>query len=282
MRTLHLGLRVADLERSISFYTALGYEVLGDVPGTELGTLTMLKLPGDEFVALELVHDPTHGPVEPGALSHFVIHVEDMQRTVAHLAGLGVEVEEPGSPDGSADFWTAWVTDPDGYRIELVQWPDGHPDGMTQVDLAGAEQAEPTTTSRARSPRDVVEELFRRQAAAGEPVLDDLVATDMVNHAAGPQGRDGLETILRAIEGDLGPTELEQHHLVAEGDLVVQHVTLHGTHRASTMPLLADVQVTGRSVAWPFIHVWRVADGMLVEHWACRDDMGLLEQLRSS
>jgi lactoylglutathione lyase len=73
MRTLHLGLRVADLERSIAFYTSIGYEVLGDVPATDLGTLTMLKLPGDEFVALELVHDPAHGGVESGGLSHFVI-----------------------------------------------------------------------------------------------------------------------------------------------------------------------------------------------------------------
>ena len=63
---------------------------------------------------------------------------------------------------------------------------------------------------------------------------------------------------------------------------MVQHVTLQGTHRASTMPLLADAPVSGRPVAWRFIHIWRVADGMLVEHWACRDDMGLLEQLRPS
>lgn len=76
MRTLHLGLRVADLERSIAFYTSVGYEVLGEVPATELGTLTMLKLPGDEFVALELVHDPTHGRVVPGGLSHFVIQLK--------------------------------------------------------------------------------------------------------------------------------------------------------------------------------------------------------------
>lgn len=47
-----------------------------------------------------------------------------------------------------------------------------------------------------------------------------------------------------------------------------------------TMPLLADVTVAGRPVTWTFIHIWRVADGMIVEHWACRDDMGLLEQLR--
>ena len=138
------------------------------------------------------------------------------------------------------------------------------------------------TGSDRRSARDVVEELFRRQRAGDDTVLDDLVATDMVNHAAGPQGRDGLNAILRTIEIDLGPTEIEQHHLIAEGDFVVQHVTLHGTHRASTMPLLADAPVTGRSAAWTFIHIWRVADGMLVEHWACRDDMGLLEQLRPS
>ena len=61
-----------------------------------------------------------------------------------------------------------------------------------------------------RCAMDVVEELFRRQQAADDTVLDDLVATDMVNHAAGPQGRDGLRRILRNIEVDLGPIELEQ------------------------------------------------------------------------
>lgn len=41
MRTLHVGWRVADLQRSIAFYTSLGYEVLGHLPATEMGTLTM-------------------------------------------------------------------------------------------------------------------------------------------------------------------------------------------------------------------------------------------------
>jgi lactoylglutathione lyase len=281
MRTLHVGLRVEDLERSLAFYTRLGYEVVGTVPETEFGSLTMLKLPGDEFVALELVHDPNHGEIEPGGLNHLVISIEDVHATVADLAARGVQAEAPASPDGSTGFWTAWLTDPDGYRVELVQWPDGHPDGMTRSDFVDPAQ-EPMTGSQPHSPREVVEELFRRQRADEDPVLDDLVAGDMINHAAGPQGRDGLKTILRTIEVDLGPTWLEQHHLIAEGDLVVQHVTLHGTHRASTMPLLADAPATGRSAAWTFIHIWRVADGMLVEHWACRDDMGLLEQLRPS
>jgi predicted ester cyclase len=131
-----------------------------------------------------------------------------------------------------------------------------------------------------RSAKEVVEEMFRRQQAGDDTALDDLVATHMVNHAAGPQGREGLKRILQTIDDDLGPITVEQHHLIGEGDLVAQHLTLHGTHRASTMPLLAEATVSGRPTAWTFIHIWRVADGIIVEHWACRDDMGLLDQLR--
>jgi lactoylglutathione lyase len=57
--------------------------------------------------------------------------------TVDRLAAHGVEAEDPTSPDGSGEMWTSWLTDPDGYRIELVQWPDGHPAGMTRSDLEG-------------------------------------------------------------------------------------------------------------------------------------------------
>ena len=131
-----------------------------------------------------------------------------------------------------------------------------------------------------RSAKDVVEEMFRRQEAGDDTVLDELVAEDMVNHAAGPQGREGLKLILGIIETDLGPVTVEQHHLIGDGDLVAQHLTLRGTNRGSTMPLLAATPVTGRPAEWTFIHIWRVADDRIVEHWACRDDMGLLEQLR--
>jgi lactoylglutathione lyase len=122
--------------------------------------------------------------------------------------------------------------------------------------------------------------MFRRQREGDDAVLDDLVAADMVNHAAGPQGREGLRLILRMIDADLGPVTLEQHHLIGEGDLVAQHLTLHGTHRASTMPLLSGIPPSSRPVTWTFIHLWRVTDATIVEHWASRDDMGLLQQLR--
>ena len=137
MRTLHLGLRVNDLERSLAFYTAVGYDVIGTVEGTAYGTLTMLQLPGDKFVTIELVYDPTSGLAGPGnGINHLVIQVESLVATRTDLAALGIEPEPIEYPGGTTGPQTCWITDPDGYRIELVQWPDGHADGITRADFA--------------------------------------------------------------------------------------------------------------------------------------------------
>ena len=114
-------------------------------------------------------------------------------------------------------------------------------------------------------PKAVIEELFRRRAAGDESALEEFIAEDMVNHAAGPQGREGWRLILATIATDLGDEiAIENHHLIADGEFVVQHMTIRGTHRASTMPLLAGVSAHGVDVSWTYIHIWRVLDGMVV------------------
>ena len=73
----------------------------------------------------------------PGSgLSHFVIQVKSMNAAIAELSASGIDAEAPNSR-GSDDIFTTWVVDPDGNRIELVQWPAGHGDGMTTEDFAG-------------------------------------------------------------------------------------------------------------------------------------------------
>jgi lactoylglutathione lyase len=47
------------------------------------------------------------------------------------------QIELPAGVDGPR---TAWLSDPDGYRIELVQWPPGHPDGITAADFPDDDQ----------------------------------------------------------------------------------------------------------------------------------------------
>jgi lactoylglutathione lyase len=135
VRTLHIGLRVTDPGRSLAFYTAVGYEVVGSVPETPIGQLTMLKLPGDEFVTVELVHDGD--PVDRGTdVSHFVVQVESMPNTLDVLAGHGIEPIAPAQ-ERDDGLKTAFIADPDGRRIELVRWPAGHADGMTAADWPG-------------------------------------------------------------------------------------------------------------------------------------------------
>lgn len=136
MRMLHLGLRVTDLDRSLAFYTALGYTELGRVPDTPFGSLTMLQLPDDPFVSLELVHDRSRPVTDTSAVNHLVVQTDDLDATIADLAARGVPAEPPAEP--ALGLRTSWLTDPDGYRIELVQWPAGHAAGMTDADMHGS------------------------------------------------------------------------------------------------------------------------------------------------
>lgn len=136
MRTLSPALRVGDLDASLGFYEALGFEVVGTVPETELGRLTMLKLPDDEFVTIELVSSTSgRQDVDLGnGMSHLAVQVDSMDEAVRVLREHHVEVAEPSSPDGTAGFLTVTVNDPDGRDIELVQWPPGHAAGLSAED----------------------------------------------------------------------------------------------------------------------------------------------------
>ena len=132
MLTLHPGLRVGDLATSLHFYRTVGFEEVGRVPLPDEVTLVCLKLPDDPFVSLELVDEPAARPVRIGnGLSHLAVQVDDLPALVARLSSEGITcgpIEQPGP-------LTSWLVDPDGYRIELVEWPPGHPDGITSADF---------------------------------------------------------------------------------------------------------------------------------------------------
>ena len=180
----------------------------------------MLKLPTDPFVSLELVHDPGAGTIAPGGLNHLVIHVEAVHDTVARLVALGIDSTEPSSPSGGDDFWTAWLTDPDGYRIELVQWPAGHPAGMTSADFS----EQPPTTPAARRGRnlarrmfDLVEPIGVIPYSADEPDeamfalgFTDYWDTYFAGRAA-PLGSSVPAGVVHALFYNFGPGEVARH-----------------------------------------------------------------------
>lgn len=137
VKTLHTAYRVTDLAISLAFYRALGYQEVGRIDIGDGTSLTVLKFPEEDVVTLELVHRSADQPVDVGTgFDHLVVQVDDLAASIDALSQTGLKPEAPQRPGGSDGPRTSWLTDPDGYRIELVQWPDGHADGISPDDFA--------------------------------------------------------------------------------------------------------------------------------------------------
>ena len=137
MKTLLTAYRVQDLERSSTFYAKIGFQAIGRVAIPDGPVLLMLNLPGDgEVVTLELVHDPRLDRIDVGnGFSHVAVQVDDLAATLADLARQGIALGPPEFPGREGGPMTFTLRDPDGYALELVQWPSGHPDDMTRADF---------------------------------------------------------------------------------------------------------------------------------------------------
>jgi lactoylglutathione lyase len=69
------------------------------------------------------------------------------------------------------------------------------------------------------------------------------------------------------------------HHILVDGDQVAVHWTVEGRQTGRFLPQLGPVEPSGKPFSWTHIHIFRVANGLLVEHWAVRDDLGLAKQI---
>lgn len=124
-RFLHTMVRITDAARSRAFYEALGMEFRREsdiVRNGELeATLYFFAFPGDEpELELTLNHDGRSYELGTG-YGHIAIAVSDMTATLARLAEKGIEPERPPYQVRAGGSWIAFVRDPDGYRIELIE-----------------------------------------------------------------------------------------------------------------------------------------------------------------
>ncbi len=111
-----------------------------------------------------------------------------------------------------------------------------------------------------------------------------LLADDVVNHAAiaEAQGAKGWRRIMDMLLTAVPDQRMTCEDLVAEGDRVVARVTVEGTQTGPMIMKLLSVPASNRSFKTEHIHVFRIANGKIVEHWAGRDDFGMLRQLGHS
>jgi steroid delta-isomerase-like uncharacterized protein len=110
-------------------------------------------------------------------------------------------------------------------------------------------------------------------------VCDELLAPEFVDHAAPPgntsRGPESLKQTIGILRGAFPDLHNSVEDMVAEDDKVAFRVTSTGTHRGDFFGL----PPTGRSFVQEQVHIVRLADGKFVEHWAARDDLGMMQQL---
>jgi lactoylglutathione lyase len=125
MRILHTMLRVGNLQRSIDFYTKLlGMNLLRTTDRPEQKyTLAFVGYgTNPEHSELELTYNYGVEHYELGtAYGHIAIGVEDVHRTCAAIKAVGGTVTREAGPVKGGTTVIAFVQDPDGYKIELIE-----------------------------------------------------------------------------------------------------------------------------------------------------------------
>lgn len=125
-RMLHTMIRVRDLDKSLDFYTRLlGMSLLRkkDFPTGEFTLAFVGYGPEETSTVVELTHN--WGQKEPydlgNAFGHVAIAVPDIHRTCEDLEKAGVKIPRPPGPMKHGGSVIAFIEDPDGYKIELIE-----------------------------------------------------------------------------------------------------------------------------------------------------------------
>ncbi len=111
-----------------------------------------------------------------------------------------------------------------------------------------------------------------------EAAFMKLLAPNVVDHYAPPglpPGRDGWNINRKMFRAAFPDGTWTAEDVFAEGDLVVGRYTFRGTHLGEFF----GIPATGRRITVSNIHIGRIVDGKIVEHWGNGDDLGMMQQL---
>jgi lactoylglutathione lyase len=122
MELIHTCYRITDPERSIAFYEALGLEKRRELPIRDEAVNYFLGVPGQDGPELELTYNFGVDAYDVGTgYGHIALTVDDLDRTLAQLAGQGIEPEREPYRVREGGSRLCFVRDPDDYRIELIE-----------------------------------------------------------------------------------------------------------------------------------------------------------------
>ena len=124
MSLIHTCYRILDLDRSVAFYEALGFQEKGRIPIRDEAINVFMGLPDDgPEPRLELTYNLGRDePYEVGTgYGHIAITTPDLDQTLERLGAQGIEPERPPYTVRDGGSRLCFVRDPDGYRVEIIE-----------------------------------------------------------------------------------------------------------------------------------------------------------------
>ncbi len=122
IKLLHTRIRVSKPAESIDFYKKVGFELGKQKTSPQGNELAFMHLPGNEHF-LELTYSPDYKVAVPEDLMHTCVGVPDIIDYCAKLEDQGIEIWPDGwrSKFSSGERKMAFITDPDGYEVEILE-----------------------------------------------------------------------------------------------------------------------------------------------------------------
>ena len=118
---IHTCYRIGNIDCSVEFYEALGFEELSRLPIRDEAINVFMGLPGDGS-RLELTYNFGVDSYELGTgYNHIAVTVDDLDGKLENLSQQGIEPEKPPYSVREGGSRLCFVRDPDGYRIELLE-----------------------------------------------------------------------------------------------------------------------------------------------------------------
>ena len=123
MALIHTCYRITDIDRSVAFYNALGFQEIGRIPIKDEAVNVFMNQPGDgDSPRLELTYNFGVDSYELGTgYGHIAITARDLDGALSKLADQGIQPEKPPYTVTESGPRIAFVKDPDGYRVELIE-----------------------------------------------------------------------------------------------------------------------------------------------------------------
>ena len=128
MSLIHTCYRILEIDRSVAFYEALGFQEIGRLPIRDEAINVFMGLPEDgPEPRLELTYNIERTePYEIGTgYGHIAVSTDDLDGALGGLAEQGIEPERPPYRVREGGSRLCFVRDPDGYRIELIERVEG-------------------------------------------------------------------------------------------------------------------------------------------------------------